>query len=354
MAWAKFNDQMRSHPKHLRMRTEPMAKLLFYEVIVACNEALTNGHVPDYLLDRWAYDCNITTARQLKACTDVLVRLERWHDHETIQGCEECMEESGGSVEPGSFYVHGYLENQPSAEEVKDPLERKRWRRKKALHRDTELCTAIRQRDHDLCRYCGCEVNFKARSGDTSGTYDHINPNDFGSNQPGDKDGGNALHKIAVACRRCNAIKKNRTPDEAHMPLLEEPKAYDTSTGEVLAVSGPVLAAGQEPARKPDPIPGPGQDSRAHARETGPGRDGSGTGQEPAGAGQGGGGPGRTGTGRTRGGAASGRRGPGKAGGGPSRDGPGRRQLPPPTSSTADPSDATTSPATDPRSTPDG
>ena len=355
MAMAAFMDELRSNPKHLRMRKHPLAKLLWYDVIVACNEALTDGLVPDYLLDRWAYDCGIETADDLKACTDVLVALDRWHDHETIKGCPDCYEEAG-DIEAGFFYVHDYLVHQPRSNEVKDPLERKRWRRKKQLHRNKELCTAIRERDHDRCRYCGDEVNFLARSGPLAGTYDHINPNDFGSNEPGDKDGGNALHKVVVACSNCNSkFKRNRTPEEAGMELLPAPKDYDVATGEVLAGpsrSWPVPSPGpgqdQDPTGKAGPEAGSGQGSRAPARETGPGRDGPGTGRGGARTGRAG--PGGAGTPRDR--AGSGRRGPGKAGGGPSRAGKGRAAGSTPSPTATESNAADRSPTTDARTTP--
>jgi len=325
MAWVKIDDKLRSNAKWLQLRKAPEAKLLWFECLVACNESTTDGHVHHYQLDRWAFDAGITTPKRLQAATAVLVELRLWHDHETIHSCEECLEDAGGHIEPGSFYVHEYLTNQPGSDEVRDPLEKKIGRRKKQLHRNRDLCAEIRGRDHDLCRYCGIEVDFKARSGDASGTYDHINPMDFGSSTAGDNDGGNALHKIVVACRRCNGIKKRRTPDEAGMPLREAPGHSTCPPSPSWPVPGPVLAPGQEMGQNGQDSPGPGQASRAPARETGPGQDGPGTGQArarngPGRAKAGGGAGAKAGVGAGRGGAGPGRRGPGKAGGGPSRE----------------------------------
>jgi len=65
-------------------------------------------------------------------------------------------------------------------------------------------------RDNHKCAYCG-EV-FKRNML----TIDHINPKSFG----GDKSWKNTI----TACRPCNEMKSNRTPEEAHMPLLYQPK----------------------------------------------------------------------------------------------------------------------------------
>lgn len=306
MAWVRFDDKVRSHPKFLQLRTAPEAKLLWFESMIACNEQTTDGFVHHYVVDQWAFAAGITTPKRVKAAAEKLVAVGLWHDHELVGDCEECKDVAGDLV-PGSFYVHQYLDYQPSESEVKDPLEKRRARRRKQLTRNNDLCASIRARDHDRCRYCGDGVNFVARSGDQSGTYDHVNPNDFGSNIEGDKDGGNALHKVVVACRRCNGIKKNRTPDEAAMPLLDPPL---NGRPDDVDANGESLAIRKESLAIHPPVPGRVPRVRPPARETGRGQDGPGTGQEKVGSGQD----------RAR----PARRGPGKAGGGPSRDGPGR------------------------------
>lgn len=81
--------------------------------------------------------------------------------------------------------------------------------RRMALHRDPELRAEIRERDGDLCRYCGVEVQWANRRGSHGGTYDHVDPY-----------GGNEIANLVVACRGCNARKRAQTPDEAGMRLL--------------------------------------------------------------------------------------------------------------------------------------
>lgn len=110
--------------------------------------------------------------------------------------------------------------DQPTKAETESPDERARWRRKTALKRDRGLCDAVVARDKNRCRYCGERVNWLDRKSGKGGTYDHVDP-----------DGINSLVNVVVACRRCNGRKRNRTPDEAGMPLLPVPGAYEPGSG---------------------------------------------------------------------------------------------------------------------------
>jgi 5-methylcytosine-specific restriction endonuclease McrA len=90
----------------------------------------------------------------------------------------------------------------------------------------------IMQRDGYRCIYCG------TRAGDRLGnelitksdfTIDHIVPKSRG--------GRNSWGNTACACPKCNQRKGNRTPHEAGMPMLWEPKIprvdYLVASGEV-------------------------------------------------------------------------------------------------------------------------
>jgi 5-methylcytosine-specific restriction endonuclease McrA len=68
---------------------------------------------------------------------------------------------------------------------------------------------AILTRDEDTCQYCG------AQPGRGYLTLDHI--------VPASRGGGWAWSNLVAACPLCNAVKGNRTPDEAGMALLRPP-----------------------------------------------------------------------------------------------------------------------------------
>lgn len=134
-------------------------------------------------------------------------------------------------VEDGGHRLHDFLDYNPSAEHVK--AERDWARVRKELYATPGLVDAIRQRDGNLCRYCGHTVNWKDRRGPLGATYDHVIPR-----------GPNTLENVVVACRGCNASKRNRTPEQAGMPLLI-PRS-GTSTG---PSSVPVTRPQPDPSR---------------------------------------------------------------------------------------------------------
>ncbi|MBF2056754.1 MAG: HNH endonuclease [Cyanobacterium sp. T60_A2020_053] len=66
----------------------------------------------------------------------------------------------------------------------------------------------VLERDRNCCQYC----NYK---GDQL-TIDHIIPRSRG--------GGDSWENLVAACVRCNIRKGSRTPKEAEMPLLKQPR----------------------------------------------------------------------------------------------------------------------------------
>ena len=72
------------------------------------------------------------------------------------------------------------------------------------------LCnrTLFRRDDH-RCLYCGRQFSRADL------TRDHVLPTSRGGND--------RWENVVAACRRCNMAKDNRTPEEAHMPLLAIP-----------------------------------------------------------------------------------------------------------------------------------
>ena len=66
-------------------------------------------------------------------------------------------------------------------------------------------------RDRFRCQYCGIGVSMK------TGTRDHVRPLSRG--------GPDVLANVVTACRDCNGRKDARTPDEAGMKLLSQPRS---------------------------------------------------------------------------------------------------------------------------------
>jgi len=65
------------------------------------------------------------------------------------------------------------------------------------------------RRDRHLCAYCGGEFSFLRL------TRDHITPLSRG--------GRDTWTNVVTACRHCNGVKRNRTPDEAGVELYYVP-----------------------------------------------------------------------------------------------------------------------------------
>ncbi|MCM2971813.1 MULTISPECIES: HNH endonuclease [Larsenimonas] len=73
------------------------------------------------------------------------------------------------------------------------------------------------------CAYCGCELSRQAL------TIDHVLPRSRG--------GELSMLNAVAACRDCNALKSNRTPEEAGMALLLKP--FVPTMAEVLYMMRP-------------------------------------------------------------------------------------------------------------------
>ena len=180
-----------------------------------------------------------------KRLTPRLVELGLWHDAESILGCPDCLAHGGDKIHPSQLFIHEWWEHLLSSAGKHDGVKRDHERRGKRLDRHPELCAMVRKRDRDLCRYCGILTRWDGdKRSKTSGTYDHVDP--FG---------GNSLANVVVACRRCNGVKKDRTPEQAGMFLLPEPGPYLPTD----------LATGTDPV----------QTDLSLARETGPGQVGA-------------------------------------------------------------------------------
>lgn len=142
---------------------------------------------------------------------------------------------------------------QPPVEVWTDEVLRWRWTRNNRLRNMTDLRNRIKERDRSLCRYCGIRVNWTNKVGRDGATYDHIDP-----------DLDNTLDNVCVACRRCNGRKRDRTPEQAGMPLYRP----GTTEAAIAAGQGRVLrAASAVTDRSPDQVDEEvtGPDQQQHA-----------------------------------------------------------------------------------------
>lgn len=226
--WFKVDDGWVDHAK--TRRATALGRALWIVAGVKCAQTSTEGIVSDVLLN----DC-LHFAQVPREAARALVRCGLWHDSRTIQSCPGCLQRADGKLPRGSFVFHDWHDYQFSRDEAKIPEARAKKMKRRDLSRDRVLCDRIQHRDGMLCRYCGIRVSFKDRRGPAGATYDHVDP-----------DGPNTFENVVVACRHCNGIKRDRTPEEAEMPLLP-PRTMWTKSGLVYPTPGPEnLAVGQE------------------------------------------------------------------------------------------------------------
>lgn len=150
---------------------------------------------------------------------------------------------------------------QPPVDTWTDETKRARWQRAKELQRDGELRRRIKDRDRNLCRYCGRRVNWSDKKSGIAATYDHVDP-----------DGPNSLDNVVVACKACNSKKRDRTPEQAGMSLLrvgqtarpDAASAAQDRSPEPRARNGDLdpiqIGSKSDPNHGPDPPCAPAQD----------------------------------------------------------------------------------------------
>lgn len=123
-----------------------------------------------------------------------------------------------GAVEPVSEVMAACFRSPSTALSVPTVIRLRRY--VSAPRRDATWSKhAVMERDHYTCIYCGVKLG-ELRHGrpvpKSAFTLDHIMPRSRG--------GGNTWGNTACACGPCNHRKANRTPHEAGMRLLWEPK----------------------------------------------------------------------------------------------------------------------------------
>lgn len=369
MAWNRRDDGSNEHPKILALGSwEP--DLLWQKAGVHCSKARNNGVMRPHELALVGHLAYLRTPAKLNKAARRLVEEGLWHDHATIADCARCYAVVG-DLERGAYAFHDWGDCNPLREHQEDELTKFKAERARRLKNMPTLKEEIRQRDRGMCRYCGDPVTSGHDTRSAKGrVFDHVDPN-----------GDNTLDNVVTSCRRCNGRKKDRTPAQAGMTLLDPP-VLDPTTGAwepcLPGRTPPPTEPPEDPppapsTPDPDPGPDPGPTTDSAGLEPGsdpgptevepgvepgdqpgldPGppsrsaRDGSGRAGPGSGPGSGRGpGQGRAGLGlAVLGGAGSALAGSGLAG--LVRAGPGAAL---PTSSTTEPNDASVSTATEPR-----
>src|SRR6266516_3968709 len=161
MPWVRFDDQFTIHRKVDGL--SDAAFRLHTSAIFWSARNLTDGFVSREDLD--GVSARVRTPGRFAA---ECVRRGVWHLGDEDCTSAKCPADGGDG---DGWVIHDYWEFQPSKEQVK--RDRAHNARRQALFRDPGLKQAVRDRDHDMCRYCGSGVRWGGGQSPRSGTYDH-------------------------------------------------------------------------------------------------------------------------------------------------------------------------------------
>lgn len=191
--WFKVDDKLHDHPKIQRLLEgfgdDGLAAMGLWVLAGSwCGDQMSDGVVSGFVLRRWHSDWTGLAA--------MLVHVGLW----------DALEVDGRPVHE----FHDWETYNDTRAKILADREAEKMR--VALMRDTQLVTAIKRRDKDRCRYCGCQVRWGNQRGPSGASYDHIKPIAAG--------GKNTLENVVIACRGCNSRKRHLTLKEAGMKLL--------------------------------------------------------------------------------------------------------------------------------------
>jgi 5-methylcytosine-specific restriction endonuclease McrA len=236
MTWFKVDDKLHAHPKWWSL--SPNAKALWTTAGSWASSYKTDGVILTAQMPMLAPQVGLSVQKLRQAAIE-LTAAGMWATSEH------------------GWTFHNWTDFNPlrAQQDKEAAIERER----KKIQNDPDMKTAIRVRDGDLCRYCGIEVNFAARTGHLAGRYDHIIPVTRG--------GKTTLSNVVVCCDFDNRRKYNKTIEEAELTLLDPGTKADNrlSNGSVFAQSKTRTGLGS----------GPGQD-RADTGQAGTGQAWSG------------------------------------------------------------------------------
>jgi hypothetical protein len=202
MAWIESHQQLRDHPKVLRLSR-----------MLNCQKPQTVGLL--HFLWWWALDHAEDGDLTDFDCFDIASACGWEGDaEELVNALVQCGPGNrAGFLErdDDGIYLHDWLNYAGKLVESRRHHAGQK-RKHRELYNDRKLCEAIRKRDRDRCRYCDKAVNWQDRRGADGATYDYVDPH-----------GETALDNLVVACRACNAGKNQRTPEQAGYTLLPAP-----------------------------------------------------------------------------------------------------------------------------------
>ena len=218
MVWFKVDDQWADHPKVQAAGRDGRA--LWMVAGVKCSGLSSDGLVDGRMIKLYAAMADV----QWRKAAALLVEAGLWHDRASASSCSRCsVVATRVGMADGDYLFHDWSDWQLLKAGKDDPIARQHDRRNKELRRNKGLCRQVRERDRDVCRYCGSLTRWDGdRKSALSGTYDHVDP--FGEN---------TLENVVVACRRCNGIKRDRTPEQADMILLTAPRPTRPDLAEI-------------------------------------------------------------------------------------------------------------------------
>jgi hypothetical protein len=244
MTWVKIDDEFHRNPKAANLSNGAVG--LWLRSLSYANDNLTDGLLPDGWIRR--HDDGRDREAVMVAFLDQVVA-DGGGSRESLalaagaapaatlrqiastlgarSEAEELLEAGfWDRDEEGRVWIHDYGDYQPLRADVL--RSRDLQNRRRALHRDRALISAIKKRDGSTCRLCARRVDWADRRGAVGGTYAYIDPAV-----------DNSLENVIVACRGCCADLDDRAVEEAGMTVLE-PRA-------------------SRPDRRPDPRSDPDQ-----------------------------------------------------------------------------------------------
>lgn len=192
--WFKVDDKLHDHPKVQRLLEtygdDGLTAMGLWVLAGSwCGDQMSDGIVSGFVMRRWHSDWKVLAAMLVDVGLWTIVTADGRENHE----------------------FHDWLDYNDSREKIM--ADRLAERMRVALMRDTQLVAAIKRRDKDRCRYCGCQVRWGNQRGPSGATYDHV--------KPVIKGGTNTVENVVIACRGCNSRKRHLTLKEAGMRLLK-------------------------------------------------------------------------------------------------------------------------------------